>query len=47
MGNRKNRVDYECEGEKPYTVNWGAVTLDEKTEVNLWQDPLCPRLMFK
>ena len=38
----KIRVDYECEGEKPYTVNWGAVTLDETTEVNLWQDPPIP-----
>ena len=35
----KIRVDYECEGEKPYVVNWGTVTLDETTEVNLWQDP--------
>ena len=32
-------VDYECEGEKPYVVKWGAVTLDETTEVNIWQDP--------
>ena len=39
---KKIRVDYECEGEKPYTVNWGAVTLDETTEVNLWQDPPIP-----
>ena len=38
----KIRVDYECEGEKPYTVNWGAITLDEPSEVSLWQDPPVP-----
>ena len=38
----KVTVDYECEGEKPYVVKWGAVTLDETTEMNLWQDPPAP-----
>ena len=38
----KIRVDFECEGEKPYTVNFGAVTLDETTQVNLWQDSPVP-----
>ena len=32
-------VDYDCEGENPYVAKWGAVTLDETTEVNIWQDP--------
>ena len=31
-------IDYDCENEQPYTVNLGAVTLDETTEVNMWQD---------
>ncbi len=35
----KITVEYDCENEKPYTVNFGAVTLDETTEVNIWQDP--------
>lgn len=38
----KITVDYDCEGEKPYQVNLGAITLDETTEVNLWQDPPVP-----
>jgi membrane-bound inhibitor of C-type lysozyme len=40
----KISVEYACENEKPYTVNFGAVTLDETTEVNIWQDP--PVLAF-
>lgn len=40
----KITVDYDCEGEKPYTVQFGAITLDESTEVNIWQDP--PVLAF-
>ena len=40
----KISVEYDCENEKPYTVNFGAVTLDESTEVNIWQDP--PVLAF-
>ncbi len=40
----KITVEYECENEKPYTVQFGTVTLDEATEVNIWQDP--PALVF-
>ncbi len=35
-------IEYDCENEKPYTVQFGAVTLDDKTEVNIWQDPPVP-----
>jgi hypothetical protein len=40
----KITIEYDCENEKPYTVHFGAVTLDESTEVNIWQDP--PILAF-
>ena len=40
----KITVEYECENEKPYTVQFGTITLDEATEVNIWQDP--PALVF-
>lgn len=39
---KKITVDYDCEGEKPYTVNYGGITLDETTELNIWQDPPVP-----
>ena len=34
----KISVEYDCENEKPYTVHFGKVNLDETTEVNIWQD---------
>jgi len=40
----KFSIEYDCENEKPYTVQFGRVTLDETTEVNIWQDP--PVLAF-
>ena len=40
----KITIEYDCEKEKPYTVHFGAITLDETTEVNIWQDP--PVLAF-
>jgi hypothetical protein len=43
-GIKKITVEYDCENEKPYTVNFGEVNLDEATEVNIWQDP--PVLAF-
>ena len=36
------QVDYWCENTPPYTVRFGEVTLDETTEVNIWQDPPLP-----
>ena len=36
---KKITVDYECESAEPYSVNFGEVTLDGQTEVNIWQDP--------
>ncbi|HIE42345.1 MAG TPA: helicase [Nitrospinaceae bacterium] len=38
----KISIEYDCESEKPYTVHFGRVTLDETTEVNIWQDPPVP-----
>ena len=32
-------VEFVCDGEQPYSVNYGAVILDETTEVNLWRGP--------
>ena len=34
----KVSIEYDCENEKPYTVHFGKVNLDETTEVNIWQD---------
>jgi hypothetical protein len=39
---RAMTVDFVCESAPPYSVRFGAVTLDETTEVNLWQDPPIP-----
>jgi len=39
---RKMKVDYDCENTPPYSVVFGAVTLDDTTEVNIWQDPPLP-----
>jgi hypothetical protein len=36
------KVNYECEHTPPYSVTFDAVTLDETTEVNIWQDPPLP-----
>jgi hypothetical protein len=38
----KISIEYDCESEKPYTVHFGRVTLDETTEVNIWQDSPVP-----
>ena len=32
-------VDYECADSDPYKAQFGAVSLDEETEVNIWVDP--------
>ncbi len=39
---RKIKVDYDCEQMPPYSAVFGEVTLDETTEVNIWQDPPLP-----
>lgn len=36
------KVDFNCENAEPYSVTFGPVTLDDKTEVNVWQDPPLP-----
>lgn len=38
----KISIEYDCENEKPYTIQFGAVTLDKATEVNIWKDPPIP-----
>ena len=32
-------VDSECAEQEPYSARFGAVTLDDSTEVNIWVDP--------
>ncbi len=39
---RKIKVDYELEYTEPYSLVFDEVTLDETTEVNIWQDPPLP-----
>lgn len=29
-------ITYQCDGEDPYTVKLGAVTLDDHADLNLW-----------
>ena len=36
------KVDFNCENTEPYSVTFGPVTLDDKTEVNVWRDPPLP-----
>lgn len=36
------KVDFVCENTDPYSVTFGPLMLDEKTEVNVWQDPPLP-----
>ena len=35
-------VRFECDEMEPYSVNYGAVSLDEATEVNLWRAAPAP-----
>lgn len=35
-------VDIDSESTPPYSVRFGKVTLDETTELNIWQDPPLP-----
>ncbi|MCH8156866.1 MAG: helicase [Nitrospinae bacterium] len=39
---RKVKVDYDCENTAPYSVEFGEVTLDESTELDIWKDPPLP-----
>ena len=32
-------VEYECADTEPYSAQFGAVSLDESNEVNIWVDP--------
>lgn len=29
-------AEYDCDGEEPYRVRLGAVTLDDRSDLNLW-----------
>ena len=35
-------VEFECDEMEPYSVHYGAVSLDEATEVNLWRPAPAP-----
>lgn len=39
---KKMTVYFENENFEPYSVAFGEVTLDESTEVNIWEDPPLP-----
>ncbi|MFQ5716421.1 MAG: helicase [Nitrospinales bacterium] len=41
-GIKKIAVEYQCEDLEPYSALFGEVTLDEKTEVNIWKEPPLP-----
>ena len=41
-GIKSIKVDYNCENTEPYSVTFGEVTLNDRTEVNIWQDPPLP-----
>lgn len=33
---------YDCQNMEPYTVHMGAVTLDDESNLNVWQEPPAP-----
>ena len=39
---KKISVEFVCENIKPYSVTYGEVSLNEASQVNLWQDPPQP-----
>lgn len=39
---KKLAVDYKCADSEPYSILFGGVTLDETSEVNIWQEPPMP-----
>ena len=39
---KKITVDFDAEGGTPYSAVFGAVTLDDSNEVNIWKDPPLP-----
>ncbi len=41
---QKLAIEFDCDGGDPYCVQYGTVTLDATTEVNLWRD--APGIMF-
>ena len=37
------RLTFECgDGDEPYTVQLGAVTLDNESDLNIWHEPPMP-----
>lgn len=36
------RATYQCASMEPYTVNMGAVTLDDESNLNIWHEPPPP-----
>ncbi|MCH7958692.1 MAG: helicase [Candidatus Hydrogenedentes bacterium] len=36
------RLTFECDGDEPYTIQLGAVTLDSESDLNIWHEPPMP-----
>ena len=39
---KKVQVDFNCESVEPYSVTYGEVTLDDGSQLDIWQDPPLP-----
>lgn len=39
---KRVQVDFDCESVKPYSVTFGEVTLDDASQLDIWQDPPLP-----
>ncbi len=39
---KKVHVDFDCESVEPYSVTYGEVTLDDGSQLDIWQDPPLP-----
>ncbi len=39
---KKVQVDFDCESVAPYSVTFGEVTLDDSSQLDIWQDPPLP-----
>ena len=35
-------LTFECDGDEPYTVQLGAVTLDSESDLDIWHEPPMP-----
>jgi hypothetical protein len=39
---KKVQVDFNCESVEPYSVTYVDVTLDDSSQLDIWQDPPLP-----